>query len=75
MRVGVRLGRKDSGFEFPEPIRRVVALTGTKGFTMKIVIESIGGVGSRADVGGHELVFDQPVHVQGAKIEARRRST
>src|SRR5579863_260315 len=31
-----------------------------RGFIMKVVIESIGKVGSRANVGGHELVFDQP---------------
>jgi len=32
---------------------------------MKFVIESIGRVGSRARVGGHELVFDQPTSVPG----------
>jgi len=32
---------------------------------MKFVIESIGKVGSRAQVGGHELVFDQPATVPG----------
>jgi putative redox protein len=34
---------------------------------MKVVIESIGRVGSRANVGGHELVFDQPVTVAGGE--------
>jgi uncharacterized OsmC-like protein len=34
---------------------------------MKVVIESIGTVGSRANVGGHELVFDQPVNVPGGE--------
>jgi uncharacterized OsmC-like protein len=32
---------------------------------MKVIIESIGRVGSRANVGGHALVFDQPVTVRG----------
>jgi uncharacterized OsmC-like protein len=32
---------------------------------MKVVVESIGKVGSRAQVGGHELVFDQPASVPG----------
>jgi len=32
---------------------------------MKFVIESIGKVGSRAEVDGHELVFDQPASVPG----------
>ncbi len=32
---------------------------------MKVIIESIGRVGSRANVGGHALVFDQPVTVPG----------
>jgi len=32
---------------------------------MKFVIESIGKVGSRAQVGGHELIFDQPTSVPG----------
>jgi len=32
---------------------------------MKVVIESIGKVGSRARVAGHELVFDQPAGVPG----------
>jgi len=32
---------------------------------MKAVIESIGGVGSRAVIGGHELVFDQPAALPG----------
>jgi uncharacterized OsmC-like protein len=32
---------------------------------MKFVVESIGKVGSRVDVGGHELVFDQPKTVPG----------
>jgi putative redox protein len=34
-------------------------------FTMKVIIESIGRVGGRADVGGHTLVFDQPAPVPG----------
>ncbi len=32
---------------------------------MKAIIESIGKVGSRARVGEHELVFDQPTSVPG----------
>lgn len=32
---------------------------------MKAIIESIGKVGSRVLVGGHELVFDQPASVPG----------
>ena len=34
---------------------------------MKAVIESIGAVGSRAVIDGHELVFDQPVTVPGGE--------
>jgi uncharacterized OsmC-like protein len=34
---------------------------------MKVVIESIGKVGSRASVGGHELLFDQPATVPGGE--------
>ena len=34
---------------------------------MKVVIESVGKVGSRAKVGGHELVFDQPATVPGGE--------
>lgn len=34
---------------------------------MKVVIESIGKVGSRANVGGHQLVFDQPSTVPGGE--------
>jgi uncharacterized OsmC-like protein len=34
---------------------------------MKVIVESIGKVGSRASVGGHELVFDQPVTVPGGE--------
>jgi uncharacterized OsmC-like protein len=34
---------------------------------MKFVIESIGKVGSRARVGAHELVFDQPANVPGGE--------
>ena len=34
---------------------------------MKFVIESIGKVGSRANVDGHELVFDQPSTVPGGE--------
>jgi uncharacterized OsmC-like protein len=32
---------------------------------MKAVIESIGNVGSRARIDGHELVFDQPASLPG----------
>jgi len=32
---------------------------------MKAIIESIGRVGSRTSVGGHELIFDQPAGVPG----------
>ena len=34
---------------------------------MKAVIESIGKVGSRTSVGGHELIFDQPAAVPGGE--------
>jgi uncharacterized OsmC-like protein len=34
---------------------------------MKAVIESIGKVGSRASIEGHELVFDQPSAVPGGE--------
>jgi putative redox protein len=34
---------------------------------MKAVVESIGKVGSRARVGNHELVFDQPASVPGGE--------
>ncbi len=34
---------------------------------MKAVVESIGRVGSRARVGGHEFVFDQPSSVPGGE--------
>ena len=34
---------------------------------MKAVIESIGKVGSRASVAGHELVFDQAANVPGGE--------
>ena len=34
---------------------------------MKAVIESIGKVGSRTSVGGHELIFDQPAAVAGGE--------
>jgi uncharacterized OsmC-like protein len=34
---------------------------------MRVVIESIGKVGSRARVGAHELVFDQPANVPGGE--------
>ena len=34
---------------------------------MKVVVESIGRVGSRAMVGQHELVFDQPGTVPGGE--------
>jgi putative redox protein len=35
--------------------------------SMKAVVESIGKVGSRVRVGGHELVFDQPGSVPGGE--------
>ena len=34
---------------------------------MKATIESIGKVGSRASIAGHELVFDQPAAVPGGE--------
>ena len=34
---------------------------------MKAVVESIGGVGSRTLVGGHEMLFDQPTSVPGGQ--------
>jgi uncharacterized OsmC-like protein len=34
---------------------------------MKFVVESIGKVGSRARVGAHEVVFDQPANVPGGE--------
>jgi putative redox protein len=34
---------------------------------MKAIIESVGKVGSRVVVGGHELVFDQPSAVPGGE--------
>ena len=34
---------------------------------MKVMIESIGKVGSRARIGSHELVFDQPANVRGGE--------
>jgi uncharacterized OsmC-like protein len=34
---------------------------------MKVFIESSGKVGSRVNVGGHELVFDQPTTVPGGE--------
>lgn len=34
---------------------------------MKFVVDSIGKVGSRSQVGGHELVFDQPASVPGGQ--------
>jgi len=34
---------------------------------MKAIVESTGKVGSRASVGGHELVFDQPRSVPGGE--------
>jgi uncharacterized OsmC-like protein len=34
---------------------------------MKVVIESVGKVASRARVGSHELVFDQPANVPGGE--------
>jgi uncharacterized OsmC-like protein len=34
---------------------------------MRVVIESIGKVGSRARLGGHEVVFDQPANVPGGE--------
>ena len=32
---------------------------------MKAVVESVGKVGSRVRLGGHELIFDQPQSVPG----------
>jgi uncharacterized OsmC-like protein len=34
---------------------------------MKVVIDSIGKVGSRARIGAHELFFDQPANVPGGE--------
>jgi len=34
---------------------------------MKFVVDSIGRVGSRTQVGGHELIFDQPTSVPGGE--------
>ena len=34
---------------------------------MKTVVESTGKVGSRARLGGHELIFDQPAAVPGGE--------
>ncbi len=34
---------------------------------MQAIIESIGKVGSRAQVGAHELIFDQPAAVPGGE--------
>jgi uncharacterized OsmC-like protein len=34
---------------------------------MKVMIESMGKVGSRARIGSHELVFDQPANVPGGE--------
>ena len=34
---------------------------------MKFEIESIGRVGSKVTIGGHELVFDQPARVPGGE--------
>ena len=34
---------------------------------MKAIVESVGKVGSRARVGAHELVFDQPASVPGGE--------
>jgi uncharacterized OsmC-like protein len=34
---------------------------------MKVVIESVGKAGSKAVVGAHELVFDQPASVPGGQ--------
>jgi uncharacterized OsmC-like protein len=34
---------------------------------MRAVVESIGKVGSRARIGAHELVFDQPLNVPGGE--------
>jgi hypothetical protein len=38
---------------------------------MNVVIESTGKVGSRARVGAHELVFDQPANVPGGEATCR----
>jgi uncharacterized OsmC-like protein len=34
---------------------------------MKAVVETIGKVGSKVQVGGHELIFDQPASVPGGE--------
>lgn len=34
---------------------------------MKATVESLGDVGSRVNVGGHELIFDQPHGVPGGR--------
>ena len=34
---------------------------------MRVVVESIGQVGSRARVGSHEMIFDQPTTVPGGE--------
>ena len=39
---------------------------------MKAVVESIGKVGSRAQVDGHAFVFDQPRSVPGGEDRGRR---
>jgi uncharacterized OsmC-like protein len=51
----------------PEPVRSRVALTCEWRVVMKAVIESIGRVGSRVTLGGHQLVFDQPATVPGGE--------
>jgi uncharacterized OsmC-like protein len=34
---------------------------------MKAIVESIGNVGSRSQLGSHEVVFDQPLSVRGGQ--------
>jgi len=51
-----------------EPFRRKRALTGwNEVLIMKATIESIGKVGSRVSIDGHELTFDQPTWVPGGE--------
>ena len=47
----------------------------TEVLVMKAIVESIGKVGSRARVGEHELVFDQPPPCPAERIAGRRHST
>lgn len=38
-----------------------------RGFAMRAVIQSVAKVGSRVQLGGHDLVFDQPSSVPGGE--------